>query len=142
MTLLMAIRGAKGFIYYCDHDLKRPAMVFNPPLEPQEVFANRWHDIVQVAQLLQRLEPFIVSDYDSEPVEAQVLQGKAELRAFRDNSGQTCLLSSAIGPGPVAVRFSPKVKNLRSLYGRSRIQPDGSWLFEGKDLVSDVLFEK
>ncbi len=142
MTLLMAIRGAKGFVFYCDHDLKRPYFVCNPPLEPPEVFANRWHDVVEVATLLQRLAPFLLSDHDSEPVEAELLRGEAELREFTDDDGRRCILVSAIGPGPVAVRFKPKVSGMRSLYGRSREQADGSWLFEGEDLASDVLLGK
>ena len=141
MTLLMAIRGAKGFIYYSDFDLKRPTdpKNFNPAVEPPETFANRWHDICQVAKLLQELTPFLLSDHDSQPVPHEVLEGNAELRTFMDNSGQVRVLISAIGPGPVKVRFTPGVAGLRSYYGKCTEQADGSWLFEGTDITSDVL---
>ena len=140
MTLMLAIHGAKGFVYYCDHDLKKPYFIIKPPVEPPEVFANRWHDIVEVARLLERLAPFLLSDRDSEPVAAEVIQGAAELRKFTDQAGRICVLVAAVGPGPVAVRFTPGVAGLKSLYGRCREQPDGSWRFEGEDLASDVLF--
>ncbi len=141
MTLLMAIRGAKGFIYYSDFDLKRPTDPhnFNPAVEPPETFANRWRDICQVAELLQELTPFLLSDHESQTVPCEVLEGQAEVRTFVDNSGQVRILVASIGPGPVKVRFQPGVPGLRSRYGRCTEEADGSWIFEGTDLVSDVL---
>ena len=141
MTLLMAIRGAKGFIYYSYFDLHRPTdpSSFKPPVEAPENFYKRWDDIVRVAKLLQDLAPFLLSDHDSQPVPAEILEGQAEIRAFTDNSGQVRVLIAAIGPGPVKVRFQTEAPGLRSFYGRCTRQADGSWLFEGIDLVSDVL---
>ena len=141
MTLLMAIRGAKGFIYYSYFDLKRPTdpNSFKTPVEAPENFDKRWNDIVRVAKLLQDLTPFLLSDQESKPVQAEILEGQAELRTFVDNSGQVRVLVAAIGPGPVKVRFQPGISGLRSFYGRCARQADGSWIFEGTDLVSDVL---
>lgn len=141
MTLLMAIRGAKGFIYYSYFDLHRPTdpSSFKPPVEAPENFYKRWDDIVRVAKLLQDLAPFLLSDHDSQPVPAEILEGQAEIRTFTDNSGQVRVLIAAIGPGPVKVRFQTEAPGLRSFYGRCTRQADGSWLFEGIDLVSDVL---
>ena len=141
MTLLMAIRGAKGFIYYSDFDLKRPTdpNSFKTPVEPPETFANRWRDICEVAKLLQELTPFLLSDQDSQPVPCEFLEGQAEVRTFMDNSGQVRILIASIGPGPVKVRFQPGVSGLRSRYGKCVEESNGSWLFEGTDLASDVL---
>ena len=141
MTLLMAIRGAKGFIYYSYFDLHRPTdpSSFKTPVEAPENFDKRWNDIVRVAKLLQDLAPFLLSDQDSQAVPCEVLKGQAEIRTFMDNSGQVRILVASIGPGPVKVRFQTEVSGLRSFYGRCARQADGSWLFEGKDLASDVL---
>ncbi len=141
MSLLMANRGARGFIFYSDFDLKRPTdpASFKTPVEPPETFANRWHDICEVARLLEELAPFLLSDHASESVPCEVLEGSAEIRLFRDNAGRVRVLLSAIGPGPVKIRLRPGIDGLRSFYGKCSLQEDGSWLFEGQDITSDVL---
>ncbi|MBP5300163.1 MAG: carbohydrate binding domain-containing protein [Victivallales bacterium] len=145
MTLLMAIRGAKGFIYYSDFDLKRPTdpNSFNPAVEPPETFANRWHDICEVARLLQELAPFLLSDQPSFPIPCKMLEGKAEARIFRNDAGEIRVLIAAIGPGPVKARFSllglPFHGEPRSRFGKCTLQSDGAWLFEGTDITCDVM---
>jgi hypothetical protein len=140
MTLMMAIHDIKGFVFYCDHDLKRPGgLTGQPQWEPQEVFASRWHDVVQIGLMLQDLAPFLLSDHDSQPVAAEIQEGNAELRKFVDNAGRVRILLSAIGPGPVRLRFNPESAGLRSFYGRCQLQSDGWWNFQGNDLACDIL---
>ncbi|MBN1554813.1 MAG: hypothetical protein JXA11_08705 [Phycisphaerae bacterium] len=142
MSLLPALRGAKGFIFYSYHSLVRATKPgwFNPPAQTPDDLERRWQDICRVAAMLRNLEPFLLSDVEAPAVKIDVKQGNVKAREFRDKKGNVRVLITGIGPGQAeAVITTTAPMNLRSLYGRCKSLGDGKYRFTGTDICSDIL---
>ena len=136
MSLMFAVHGAKGFIFYSYHDL------FSGFAAPD--FPRRWPEACRVAKTLNSLAPFIVSNADGPEVEAVFSRGIGSARGFADGRGKVCVLISAgVTGGPQEATIKVKSsKALKSKYGRTTRSADGSYRFLGKDICYDVLEEK
>ncbi len=132
-ALMFAIHGAKGFIFYSYHDLRRGFAVPD--------FEKRWPDACRVAKTLRSLEPFIMSDVDGPEVDAVFSKGIGSAKGYADGKGKTCVLIAAgVNEGPQEATIKVKTtKALKSKYGRTTRNPDGSYVFHGNDICYDIL---
>ena len=142
MTLYDTLRGAKGFVSYSYQDLWRPMVpsYFNPPMMTKEECERRWNECCQIAETLQELAPFLLSDQGPQPVSFQVLQGRADARLFQDEAGRIRIIVAAIGPGPAEVVVRPPAgKSFTSAFGHATLQEDGAWRFTADGIAADIL---
>lgn len=132
MSLLMAIMGAKGFVMFSYPNLFKT---------DEADFKKHWPAVCNAAQALRDISPFILGDPIAPSLKIKIIKGEVEAKAFTADNGKTCVLIAAIGPGQAeaTIKFKGATK-LKSKYGRSTLNKDGSWTFKGKDIDSDVLF--
>ena len=138
MALLAAIKGAKGFIFYSFHDLRR-AERFEPGS-----FKRRWPQIAELAGLLKSLESFILSIKKAPRVTVEMLsgdKGQVQARAFVDKNGKVMIMVSGNGPGENKAEITIKSNvELKSKYGRCHRVGKGKYLFCGDNICSDILY--
>ncbi len=132
IALLEAITGARGFIFYSYFDLHVDAAT--------HPFAERWVEVCRVAELLRGLEGFLLSERVAPELELTVRSGTVRAAAFAAEDGRKAVLIACAAGGEAALRIEGGA-SLRSLYGNSRLQPDGSWLFQSNEADSDVLVD-
>ena len=137
-ALVMAIHGAKGFIYYSYYDL----ITVYQKRYPQALAESerRWQELCRAVGALRAIEPYLMSEKDGPALEVKVEQGQVEARAFADEKGQVCVLLVGIGPGPAAalVRL-PNGAALQSRRGATQPTADGWYRFTGTDICCDIL---
>jgi hypothetical protein len=134
MSLFMALRGAKGFIYYSYHDfLKEDAMRAGD-------FEREWPKICRVAEEMVSLAPFLLSDAAPASVELEVEKGAVLAREFSDGQGQSRIIitGAALGHNQAVIKTPPGVL-VRSKYGHCVHIGDGRHRFEGTNMSADVL---
>lgn len=132
MSLLMAIMGAKGFVMYSYANLFKNS---------EADFQKHWPDVCNAAQALSDISPFILGDPAPPQMEVKTVKGNIKAGAFTADNGETCVLIAAIGPGQSEAVI--KIKDgdkLKSKYGRSILNNNGTWTFKGTDIDSDILF--
>jgi hypothetical protein len=136
MSLMFAIHGAKGFVFYSYHDL------FSRFAAPD--FPHRWPEACRVAKTLNSLAPFIMSDVDGPEVEAVFAAGIGSAKGFANDKGKVCVLIAAgVTGGPQEATIKVKSsKALKSKYGLTARNADGSYQFRGKDICYDLLVEE
>ena len=132
MSLLMAIMGARGFVMYSYMDLFTGG---------GDDFKKYWPGVCNSARMLNEIAPFLLGDPVAPPVEMKIIKGDAKAKAFTADNGKTCVLIAAIGPGPAeaVIKISGGDK-LKSRYGRSTLNQNGTWIFKGNNIDCDVLF--
>ena len=133
MMLLAMNMGAKGYCFYSY------STIFD---RQEKIFPGSakkfWPQVVRVARMLKSLEEFFFTD-DVTRV-ACVNKGKNKVEAKLYRSGKkVCVVITCDGPGRAeAVLRLPELK-LKSLYGNTVRQKDGTYKFTGLDIGSDVL---
>lgn len=138
MSLLFAIMGAKGFVYYSYSDLSGH---INPTAKPD--FERRWPDICRTATTIRELEPFLLSDADGPAVTVDVETGKVMARGFTDAQGRVCVLVAGIGPDASgAVMTVSSAKPLHSVLGKSSALGGARYRFAGTDICADILMSE
>lgn len=132
MMLLELIGGAKGLVMYSFFDLASQP-------EPAK-FDTRWPEICRVAETIKSIDGYILGDPVPPALNVVAQSGKVRAAAYANDDGAPAVLIAAIGPGPsqATIRVNTDRK-LRSLFGRTVRQADGSWLFTGQNIDSDVL---
>jgi hypothetical protein len=132
MSLYMALRGAKGFVFYSYMDLSRP------PDTGQ--FERRWPEVCRMAKVVSDLGPFLLADAAAPPVTVTAGEGRVEAKAFRDDQGNLRVLVAGIGPGSSrAELFVPGAPDLKSQFGGCTNLGGGRYRFEGTNICSDIL---
>lgn len=132
MTLMCAIRGARGFVFYSYSALQ------SGPAAPD--FERRWADVAPLGGMLRDLAPFLLSDRPAPEVRIETEQGEVAARAFVDERGRTRVLISAVGPGPAsAVLTCNGVGNAASMHGLTESLGGGRFRFRGTDVCADLL---
>ncbi len=133
MAMMFAIHGAKGFVLYSYHDL---FLRFSQP-----DFPRRWPEICLVVRTLNSLAPFIVSEVDGPAVEAEFSQGIGSAKGFADGKGNVrVLIAAGVRGGPQEATIKVRgAKVLKSCYGLTARNGDGSYHFVGKNICYDVL---
>jgi hypothetical protein len=135
ITLLQAIRGARGFIFY-----NYSGLLFEIP-EAGETFDKRWAEAERITQMLRDLEPFLLSDLEPYQVRVRERSGRVVARGFQDGQGNHRILIVGVSPGkneaeievPAGTTFSPS-------YGLCTPgQKPNSWVFKGTDACSEIL---
>lgn len=132
ICLLMAIKGAKGFIGYSYFDL------FMRGAEPDA--GKRWPEVCRVGETLKELEPFIMSG--EKTIETTVLQTEGEVftKCLSDGKGHLKVLIAAPGPGQVKAQIDiPTEMYLKSKFGRTEYLASGKYLFRGDGVCCDIL---
>ena len=139
MNILMAIRGAKGFIFYSYMDLLNPALLTRKDYD----FASHWQAVCNCAEMLRELSGFLLSDIPA-PEVAIINHEKSPVtaKAFCDDSGKTAILIAATGSGKSSAEITVKGKaNLKSRFGNTVNLGNGFYRFTGENMDSDILFE-
>lgn len=135
MSLLYAIMGAKGFVYYSYTDIAGEKNAINKP-----DFERRWADICRTGATIRKLEPFLLADTDGPAVTVDVETGNVMARGFTDAQGRVCVLVAGIGPGESsAVLTVSSPKPLRSVLGKSSALGGARYRFKGTDICADIL---
>jgi hypothetical protein len=133
MALMFAIHGAKGFYFYSYSDLRRGL--------PAPDFEKRWKDAKKAARMLKSLEPYLLGDNDGPACVASFRKGSGAAGGFEDNTGKVCVLVSAgdVGGEQEATIRVAKNPRLKSRFGRTARNGDGSYTFKDKDVTCDIL---
>ena len=135
MTLLCALKGARGFVFYSYFDLFRP--MAKPDLD------RRWGEIVRVGKMVRDLEPFLTAADPPVPVEVPVADGRVVAARLGDGSGRTIVIVAGIGPGTCRAVFPVDPgKRYVSRYGLCTPAGPGRFRFRGTDICADILTEK
>lgn len=130
MSLMEAIYGARGFIFYSYHDLRR-----GPDTEQ---FNRRWPQICAAVKKIKDLEKFLLSDNPAEEVSFQTDKGKVAAKKFIANDKTICVMIAAVGPGESEAAISNLPTNLISKCGKTKYQ-NGKYMFSSKDISCDIL---
>ncbi len=150
MSLYMAARGAKGFIFYAGNLLAATEEVFyspnrnrvkNAPAPQKEAdFARRWAELSRVGAVLRGLEPFLLADKPTPEVQVETEKGEVVAREFRDADGNVRILVAGVGPGESqAVITTTASMPLTSSNGKCVPLGENKYRFTGKDICSDIL---
>ena len=150
MSVYMAARGAKGFIFYAGNLLAATEEVFyspnrnrvkNAPAPQTEAdFARRWAELSRVGAVLRGLEPFLLADKPAPEVQVETERGEVVAREFRDAEGNVRLLIAGVGPGESqAVITTTAPMPLTSSNGKCVSLGENKYRFTGKDICSDIL---
>ena len=132
MSLLMAIQGARGFVFYAYFDLLKPAVL--PDLEP------RWKELCNVGALLHELQPFLYSDETAPAITVKTIQGTVNAAAYKTADGKVMVLVTGTGPGASEAEITVVGSaNLKARYGKTEPLGGGTYRFKGTDICSDVL---
>lgn len=139
LSLVQAIHGGKGFVFYSYFDFFRgPA---GGDVSP-ELAEKRWAQACFAAGELKKLEPFLMADQDGPAVETLKSEGKLRVRCFADGKGNFRLLLAGVGPGRTSgtVRLKlPENLNFRSRFRRTtQIGPE-EFQFTGNDISCDIV---
>jgi len=135
MSLLCAIQGAKGFVYYSFSDLSG---VISAIAKPD--FTRRWPEVCRVAKTMTGLAPFLLSDHAGPDVAVTAEEGSVLSKAYKDAEGRIRVLVAGVGPGQSQALLTVGTQTpLRSVYGACSRQRDGRYRFRGTDLCSDIL---
>lgn len=135
MSLLCAIQGATGFVYYSFSDVSG---VISASAKPD--FARRWPEICHMGAAVRALAPFLLSERSGPAVTVTVEAGEVLAKAFADDAGRLRLLVAGVGPGAskATLRLASPVP-LRSVYGKCTTLADGQYRFQGNDICADIL---
>ena len=150
MSLYMAARGAKGFIFYAGNLLAMTEEVFYAPNrnrikdapapQTEADFARRWAELSRVGGVLRGLEPFLLADKPAPEVKLEVEKGEVVAREFRDAEGNVRILIAGVGPGESqAVITTTAPMPLTSSNGKTVALGDNKYRFTGQDICSDIL---
>ena len=132
MSLLMAIQGARGFVFYAYFDLIKPAVL--PDYE------QRWKELCNVGALLRELQPFLYSDETAPAVSIKTIQGAVNAAAYKTPNGKVMVLVTGTGPGASEAEITvADTPNLKARYGKTEPLGGGTYRFKGTDICSDVL---
>ena len=150
MSLYMAARGAKGFIFYAGNLLAMTEEVFYAPNrnrikdapapQTEADFARRWAELSRVGGVLRGLEPFLLADKPAPEVKLAVEKGEVVAHEFRDAEGTVRILIAGVGPGESqAVITTTAPMPLTSSNGKTVALGDNKYRFTGQDICSDIL---
>lgn len=132
ISLLMAIQGARGFVFYSYFDLIKPLAL--PDYE------QRWKELCNVGALLRELQPFLYSDETAPVVTVKTIQGTVNAAAYKTADGKVKVLVTGSGPGASEAEIAVAgTSNLSARYGKTESLGGGSYRFKGADICSDVL---
>ena len=132
MSLLMAIQGARGFVFYSYYDLLKPAVLPD--------FDRRWKELCNVGTLLRELQPFLYSDETAPAVTVKTIQGTVNAAAYKTADGTVRVLVTGTGPGASEAEITvASSANLKARYGKTESLGGGTYRFKGTDICSDVL---
>jgi hypothetical protein len=132
MSLLMAIQGARGFVFYSYYDLLKPAVLPD--------FDRRWAELCRVAALLRELQPFLYSEETAPAITVKTIQGKVNSAAYKTADGKVKVLVTGTGPGASEAEITvADTPNLKARYGKTEPLGGGTYRFKGADICSDVL---
>ena len=132
MSLLMAIQGARGFVFYAYFDLLKPAVLPD--------FEQRWKELCNVGTLLRELQPFLYSDETAPAITVKTIQGTVNAAAYKTADGKVKVLVTGTGPGASEAEITvADTPDLKARYGKTESLGNGTYRFKGTDICSDVL---
>ena len=134
MVLLAMNLGAKGYCFYIYHAPGGKLDKYDPA-----ALTWFWPQICNVAKLLRELEEFFFTDDVKNIACSYSKQNKVEVKLYTSGK-KHCAVITCDGPGKAKAVFRlPENLNLKSRYGHTHIQEDGSYKFTCNDIGSDIL---
>ncbi|MFA6931698.1 MAG: hypothetical protein WCT05_15345, partial [Lentisphaeria bacterium] len=107
-----------------------------PPRAAEGNFEKEWPKVQNLAAMLKKLEPFIMSDHPAKILmKEQVVAAK-----LQSNTGKKVIIVCSVGPGKCEADLTLDGE-FHSEYGRT-LRAGNQWHFNGEDISSDLLFEK
>ncbi len=149
ITLLEALRGARGFIMYSYFDLKRgfvdPDRFGGEAVQTEADYWWHWQEAKELATMLKTLSPWLLSKQGPIALPLEVKSGKMEAAIFRtDDNGRPAVVAASIGPDNVdaTLRLPPGIPPLKAIYGNAHEVEAGVWHFSGNDVWGEILVPK
>jgi hypothetical protein len=135
MSLLCAIMGARGFVYYSYSDLLG---AIGKAASPD--YDRRWTEVCGMGQLMVSLAPFLLADAAGPDVKVTVESGKVMAKGFRDDKNSVRVLMAGIGPDDSNATLTiSSAAPLRSKFGKCVPLGGGQYRFHGCGICSDIL---
>lgn len=132
MSLYMAIRGAKGFVFYQYRDLFRTK-------QAEATFDRRWGEVARTGRLMQEMSPYFTCDAPAPQVEVTIIAGDVVAKAYTDDRGRCVLLIAATGPGKTKAKIVCAGKSGgKSRFGFSAVS-NNEIIFECDNIGSDII---
>ena len=132
VALCTVADGAKGFFFYSYFDLLRC-----PVPEYRE---QRWNSMCEIAKVLRRLEPFIMSGERIVELPHEDRKDETLVKALSDGKGRYRVIVCGLRKQHETVFSLPReYGDLKPLLGNAK-RENGRWVFRGKDFSCD-LFE-
>ncbi len=129
MVLLAMNLGASGYCFYS----------YSPISGKEEHAKAFWPQVCNVAKMLREMEEFFFTDDVKTIACKNTGKNKAEAKIYTSGKNK-CVVITCDGPGKAEAVFRlPGDIKLKSRYGFTVQQPDGSYKFNGNDIGSDVL---
>lgn len=149
ITLLEAIRGARGFVCYSFFDLKVYGIVreefHGSAYQTREDFLVHWQEAKDLATLLKSLSPWLLAREGARPIPMAVQAGKAEAACFRrDDGGAPAVIVASIGPDNVdaTLTLPADFPPMTAQFGHAKETAPGVWHFFGNDIWGEVLLPR
>ncbi len=145
ITLLEALRGARGFIGYSFFDLKRPmdAKTYGEPKGTYEEFLWHWNERKEIATMLKNISPWLLSKKGPERVQLELKSGDAQAAFFTrdDAEGKPLVIVASVGPENVdaTLTLPADFPPMKSAYGHAKEVSPGVWHFRGYDIRGEIL---
>lgn len=145
ITLLEALRGARGFIGYSFFDLKRPmdAKTYGEPKGTYEEFLWHWNERKEIATMLKNISPWLLSKKGPERVQLELKSGDAQAAFFTrdDAEGKSLVIVASVGPENVdaTLTLPADFPPMKSAYGHAKEVSPGVWHFSGNDIWGEIL---
>ena len=133
MALLYAIYGAKGFFFYSYFDLA--------PERSGQKFSKSLQDITSATQLLNKLEPFIMSKVPVKQMQIKETSGRGAAGYFVTDNGEKCVIVVAATPGVNKFQFSLS-GNYVSTNKLTRRGSSENYIFSSNNINFDILYER
>ena len=136
-ALMMAIYGARSFIFYAHQSAVKTPKLFEKP------FDEIWKDICAVGQTMRDLEDYLLGDALPVVPQMDVKIGKPHIQVLTANSGRQAVIISTVGDSKMTVvefQLDPKRKFV-SKYGRTTSLGNGKYRFSCQYMDGDVLEE-
>ncbi len=138
LALLSVIHGAKGMYYYSYHEVFAKGNKVDPKHSEK-----MWPRIASSSKLLKKLSPYLLGTESLPALTIQNRKNTVRGRAFRGDDGKIAILLVALKPEQATAQVTlPSGKQFRSLYGRTKQEKNGQWIFASDGVDYDVLLEK
>ncbi len=130
-ALIAASNGARGFTFYCYHNMRG-----------EKNFPELWEQICRVAENLNELAPYLLGDAPGPQLKIREQSASAGVAAYTADDGRIAVVVTCDNTAPGKAVFSvPGNPALVSKFGHTKKLASGEWSFEADKVCSDILYQ-